>query len=223
MPATFATSSDLVGYAIRVDHKVSSDLSNLGTWLDSFSTQYVVCREGDSTSNVHYHGYALSHSKISAVRVNFKRRFPDHIGNDGYSLKVCDSEVHQYYNYLCKGNSEYELPEIVLRQGLQFDEDWIKSHHDAYWVRNSELSRSSKQRKELAVYGNVVERVELEAKRLKLSGRDREELAKIYIRMYTSAKKPINIFHAKGVINSVSCLLDECNIDVIASEIASRF
>ena len=115
------------------------------------------------------------------------------------------------------------MPEIVLRQGLLFDEDWIKSHHDAYWVRNAELARSSKQRKDLAVFGNVVERVELEAKRLKLSGRDREELSKIYIRMYTSAKKPINIFHAKGVINTVSCLLDECNIDVIAAEIASRF
>jgi len=210
-------------FAIRMDIKSDTDVSGFGEWLDSYATQYVACRECHEGENVHLHAYAESSSKLSAIRMSFKRKFSLHVGNDGYSMKECDAEVGDYYKYICKGNSESELPEIVLRQGLLFDDAWIQSSHDGYWVRNEELARASKARKELLAHGNVVEKIELEAKRLKLSGRDREELAKIYIRMYAGAKKAINIFHAKGVINTVSCLLDECNIDVLASEIASRF
>lgn len=212
----------MIAYALRVDIKATADSELLSTWLSGVSTDFLVCRE-DHGGNDHFHVFLQSEAKLASLRQSFKRKFPNHIGNDGYSLKECDGEIEQYHNYMCKGPSEIQDPDICMRQGLLYTDEWVSERHDAYWVRNGELARASTARKKLADHGNVVEKMELEAKRKGYTGRDREELAKLYIRMYAGAKKPINVFHAKGVINTVSVLLDEVNVDVLASEIASRF
>lgn len=212
----------MISYALRVDVKSPDDLQTLSSWLSGVATVFFVVRE-DHGNNEHFHVYLESETRLSSLRQSFKRKFPDHVGNDGYSMKECDGEIEQYHNYMCKGESEHGFPDVCLRHGMAYTDEWVEERHAAYWVKNQELARASEARKKLADYGNVVEKLELEAKRKGYTGRDREELAKLYIRMYAGAKKPINVFHAKGVINTVAVLLDECNVDVLASEIAARF
>lgn len=212
------------GFALRTDLQLYGLEARLGVWLDNQSTaNYWMVREDLFGINAHCHIYFESDHSLNALRLHFKRTFPELVGNGSYSLKPCDNNVEDYWKYMAKGEAEGDYPDVYLRQGYQWTEEKVVELHEAYWCTNTQLKATSKKRDTLKLRGTVVEQVEREAKEQKLNGRDREAIAKIYIRMYVTARKPLSVFHAKGVVNTVCCILDGDSVDLLASDIASRY
>lgn len=200
-------------YALRVD----GDGHDVVDYLDRYSSNYFVVRE-DSGDNQHVHVFFVSDSRVAALRKAAQRLWT---GNGSYSLKECAEDYHDYLVYLCKGESESVKPVVVARQGLDYTEEWVEARHAEYWVNNAKIVENRQKRKRLRE-SNIVEKVEEAAKNLGLRWTDREEIAKVYIRMYKDCRKGINVFHAKSVVNTVACLLceDESAVNDLACRIA---
>jgi len=199
---------------------VEQDLELVDKFLTKHCSNYLCCREEAAHSHVHVYG--RSTLKFKGFQSAVRRSFPEHIGNGGYSLKECDAEVYDYLKYICKGEGEGQYPDIICRQGLEYSDEKIVELHEAYWCTNAVLLENSKKRDNLKLKGNIVERIEKEAKQLGLLGHDREEVAKLYCKMYVDARKPVNVYHAKGVVNTVCALLSGHSFDLLVSDCAQR-
>jgi len=212
-----------VSYALRADSNEHL-AANLAAWLVAVATCFFVVKEfgGANGENPHVHVYFESDKKLEALRKDFRRKFPDNTGNGGYSLKACDEDIDAYGRYMCKGSDRDTLPDVVCRQGLLYTDQWVKDMHDQYWVNNDSLMKNKRKRVAL---GNVVEKLELECKEKQIRWDDRKSIALEYVRMYKGAAKPINVFYARQVVNTVSCLLDDTGKaeEQLADQIADRF
>lgn len=210
-------------YALRLkclqDFAVVAAL--LSAWLSGNGTEYLAVRE-TLPDNDHIHVYLRSDKNAQALRKSFLAKFPCLKGNEGYSLKVCNTTPEEYVKYCCKGAAHGQAPVIVCRQSLVYTPDKIADLHEAYWAVNIELQAAKRRR--LLTRATVVEQVEAECKRTAVLSMDREAIAKVYISLYVALKKPISIFHAKSVLNTVSCLLEGGvqASELLASDIASR-
>lgn len=214
-------------YALRLD--VSStgwDLFKVAllAWAAANCDSYFIVRE-TLPENDHTHAILGSSKNIGALRKSLQRAFPGSSGNKHYSLKAADDEHDNYLNYLCKGNKKGEDPVVVAYQGLEYgNSEFISSHHDAYWVNNAQLQKNKGKRSELAG-ANVVEKVEAIAKAAGVRAYDREAVAKIYIKLYSEARKGISSFHCRSVVNTVCTLLEggESSVDCLAADIANKY
>lgn len=208
-------------YALRADLSAAI-VANLASWLAAVATCYFVVKEVANGENPHVHMYFESDKKLAALRKDFVRKFPDNVGNAGYSLKECDDDVEAYGRYCCKGPDKETMPDVFCRQGLKYTDEWVKDMHDQYWVNNDSIMSNKRKR---AAMGNVVEKVELECKAKNIRWDDRKAIALEYVRLYKAAVKPINVFYARQVVNTVSVLLDPSGSaeDRLAIEIADRF
>jgi len=198
-------------YALRVD----GNGDDVVPYLDRYASNYFVVRE-DTGDNEHVHVFLVSDSKLSALRKAAQRLWS---GNGSYSLKECASDYADYLVYLCKGESESVKPVVVARQGLEYTDEWVEERHGEYWVNHAKIVENRQKRKRMRE-SNIVEKVEEESKNLGLRWTDREEIAKVYIRMYKDSRKGINVFHAKSVVNTVACLL--CEDDSAVNDLALR-
>lgn len=209
-----------IGYALRADI-TDGVRDGLARWLQAIAKTYFVVRENHDGENPHVHAYFSSEKKLSAIRKDFQRKFPANGGNGGYSLKECDDDVEAYGRYMCKGPDKDTLPDVVCRQGLLYTDAWVKSMHDEYWVNNERLMKNKRKRVQM---GNIVEKLELECKEAGIRFDDRKAIAAQYVKLYVNSARPINVFHARNVVNTVSCLLDDTGSaqDRLAAEIADR-
>lgn len=213
---------DLHHYALRVDlTETFKILDDLEKWLDNIGHSYLVCKE-DPNDNPHCHVYLSSELKLKGLQTSWRRSFPTLIGNGAYSLKECLEDYQGYLRYICKGDGEGCYPEVVLRQGLDFDDYKIVELHEDYWCSNRELLKHRKVQIDVKVKGSIVEQVELAAKRQKLDGTDREAIARIYVQMYVDMRKPCNVYHAKGVVNTVCATLSGHMFDQLVYTCAER-
>lgn len=207
-------------YALRIDWK-DSDKDKLVEWLESNGCGSVLCvYEDHEGENPHVHLIIWSEKKLEALRKSFKRAFPEHVGNKGYSIKVCDDDTDAYMRYMCKGKDKNTLPRVVYRMGLDYTDDNIKRYHEQYWVNNDALMTNKRKRGELKL--GLIERIEKICKDEGVRKNDREGIAKIYIRLYRDARKSINTFAARAVVNTVQILLDDTGdcMDELARQIA---
>lgn len=192
-------------FALRLDVE-PRDKDSVKSWLDRNSKGYFVVHETVHGENDHIHAVIETDKNLNALRVSFKRAFPNKIGNGQYSLKECDADVENYMLYMCKGDSVDDMPVVWLRNGLLYTDDKIKEWHNRYWVNNEQLTRNKRKRAES---GNMVERLERLAKEKGLRSDQKDEIAKLYIKEYVQMRKGINVFAARAVVNTVSVLLDE--------------
>lgn len=204
-------------YALRVD-VVEGLKDKLSEWLSSVATGFIVARELEG-DNDHVHCIIDSTKSIKQLRNSFTKKFPECTGNKGYSMKVCDDDHDAYIRYICKGKDKDTPPEIWTRQGLDYTEAALQEAWKKYWVNNAALKENAKKRTRVET-ANIVEQVEKESKRLELKGFDREGVAKVYIRLFRDARKGINVFAARAVVNTVCCLLDGSGEDHLAQKIA---
>lgn len=213
---------DVFDYALRITLFEPENLVKLSAFLSHAFVQWLVCRE--QAAEDHCHIYGRGALKLKGLQASFKKFFPDHGGNAGHSIKQCDSQVYDYLKYICKGSNQDTPPIIVSKQGIDFTDEYVAELHAAYWVSNAEIRNNSKKREHLKLAGTIVEQVEREAKQLKLSGQcyDREAVAAIYVKMYVDARKPVNVYHAKGVVNTVCALLSGASFDLLVSDCAQR-
>lgn len=206
-------------YALRMDYTRDSDRGRLSDFLSRNSPRYLVVFETADGENPHIHAIFYSEGRLASLRQAFRRAFEDKTGNGAYSLKECDQEFGDYIQYMCKGPDAGTMPTVEMRQGLEYTDEEIEAAHLRYWVNNDAIMEARRARK---VTKDIVEAVEAEAKAKGVRSSDRVGIAKIYIRMKVAAKKGINIFQAKAVVNTVAVLLDDENIreEELALEIA---
>lgn len=206
-------------YALRLDYDRGVDRQPLSDWLSSNSSRFLVVFETAEGENPHVHVILFSPKTLPALRKSFQRAFPNKNGNGAYSLKICSVEFQGYIDYMCKGVNATTGPHVEMRQGLEYTDDAVRAAHGRYWVNNEALLAARRAR---AIKMDVVEAIEKECKEKGVRSHDRKEIAKIYIRMKVTAKKGINLFQARAVVNTVSILLDDSGEreDELAGEIA---
>jgi len=206
-------------YALRVD-VFEGFKSRLIAWLGIVALGWIVAYECEGL-NKHVHLIVDSAYDIKKLRNSFTRTFSECVGNKGYSLKICDDDFDAYIRYICKGPDKELEPIIWSRQGLLYTDAAIKDAHSRYWVNNDALISNSKKRKAVEKE-NIVEQVEKEAKRMKLKAHERVEVAKIYMRMFRDARKGINVFAARAIVNTVCLLLEgsDSSESMLAQKIA---
>jgi len=194
-------------YALRMDVSAAEDeKARLSEWLSANGTGFLVVFEQAANENDHVHVVLYTEKRLDALRKSFKRAFPEKTGNGGYSVKACDDDVDAYMRYMCKGADEHSQPEVWCRQGLEYSVEKVVSAHEAYWVNNAALQQNKRKRVKT---NTIVEELEQHCKRKGVTKGDRVAVAREYIRIYRDARKGINTFHAKAVINTVCILLDD--------------
>ena len=186
-------------YALRVDE--GPDVSG---WLSRYAATFIAARESHEGENPHIHVLFRSTQSMSALRKACQRSFPG--GNGSYSLKKCTDDVAGYERYICKGDSESTLPEIICKQGIEYTEDWVKDQHAAYWVNNAAIHANRQARKRIKS-ATAVEKLEEICKNLGVKWNDRVRIGEEYLKLLVGARKAINIFQVRAVINCVSCAL----------------
>lgn len=198
-------------FALRAD-VFDGFKARLIKWLGIVALGWIVAYEvaTGTEENRHVHLILDSDWDIKKIRNSFTRSFKELTGNSGYSLKLCNDDFEAYIRYICKGVDKDTPPVIWSRQGLDYTSSAIEQAHKKYWVNNEALTENGKKRKKVEKE-NIVEQVEKEAKRLKLKASDRIEVAKVYMRLYRDARKGINIFAARAVVNTVCLLLDDAD------------
>lgn len=206
-------------FALRLDVEDNDSWrKRISDWLSGNGNGFICVKEV-SGDNHHVHVILDSVKSIKVLRSSLTRAFPECVGNKGYSLKLCDDNYDAYIRYICKGEDVNTPPNVWVKQGLKYTAEDIHDAHQKYWVNNEALIENSKKRAKVEKE-SVVEQVEKEAKKLKLKGHDRVDVAKIYIRLFRDARKGINVFAAKAVVNTVCCLLEGSGEDYLASKIA---
>ena len=109
-------------YALRIDLD-GVDVPAIGGFLDQHCTRYYAVREG-GTENPHVHIYCRSDKALGALRKAVQRFLSGDRGNAAYSLKACADDVSGYHKYLCKGDSSSVEPDVCLRHGLEYTDEW---------------------------------------------------------------------------------------------------
>jgi len=180
--------------------------SEIAEWMRKWDAYLVVFEEADG-ENPHVHAIIHTVQTIKQVRNAFTYKFKSHSGNACYSIKKCDDDFEAYIRYMCKGANKDTEPVVIAKCGLKYDDQVIKDGHAQYWVNNAALVINRKKEAKMEKL-KPVELVEKESKRLGLKGHDREGIAKVYIRLWRDARKPINLYAARAVVNTVSVLLD---------------
>jgi len=204
-------------YAIRFD--VKDDSGDFLHWLALDGGGYLVVRETNADGeNPHAHVLLWSTRSMAALRKSIQRELPDHAGNGGYSLKVCDDE-ERYVQYMFKGGGADDPPAILACYGL----DWpmvVDELHAAYWEENLKLNKERRQK----LKGNNTEQLLDRCQKKKFT--HWEDIAQEYIRMCLDANKAINSFAARGVCNTVWVKVQpdrELAIAALATNIAPSF
>lgn len=159
---------------------------------------YLVVHEvADSGS--HYHAVLHSTAKLEAIRIRFKRMFPNMVGNGMFSISVV-KDLAKYQRYLCKGTKDTK-PEVVGAYGVNYGSiEWQDEQHAAYWANNDELRR-------VADKASVIEAVTASCISDAVSWNDRSKIAEIYIRELVRRDKPINVFSVRSSINLIQVKL----------------
>lgn len=192
-------------FALRAD-VFEGFKARLIAWLSVVALGWIVAFE-TAGENRHVHLILDSCYDIKKLRNSFTHAFKECVGNKGYSLKLCDDDFDAYIRYICKGDDKDTPPVIWSRQGLGYTDAAIKLAHEMYWVNNDALIANSKKRKAVEKE-NIVEQVEKESKRLGIKAYDRVGVARVYIRLFRDARKGINVFAARAIVNTVCLLLD---------------
>lgn len=188
-------------FALRVDISDESK-QKLIEWINKFDG-YILVREV-APSGAHCHAILDAHKDLKSVRNSFMRAFPELVGNKAYSLKECNDDYEAYIRYICKGDGKDQAPVVWGRCGLLYTDILIAEAHDKYYVNQEAVIENAVKRKKIDKL-NLVEELEKVCKLKNYTSR--KEISWEYIRRYRDARKGINIFAARAVVNTVWVLL----------------
>lgn len=206
-------------FALRAD--VTGCLKEkLSRYLGKVANAFIVVCETAEGENEHIHAIFNSEKTLKAVRNEFTRTCDAHKGNKMYSLKECNDDFDAYIRYICKGVDKKTPPDVWYHQGLDYSKESIARAHEMYYVNQDAVKENSKKRKKAE--GNMVEQVERVCKERGYKSYEREMIAEVYMDIYRDARKGINVFAARAVVNTVCLLLDnpECQRKDLARKIA---
>lgn len=207
-------------YALRLDVQIHWT-DRVSKWCSENGNGFIVVFEA-AGDNLHIHAIIDSVKSIKVLRSSITRSFPECVGNKGYSLKLCDDNYDAYIRYICKGEDASTPPQVWCKQGLKYTAEDISNAHAMYWVNNESLKENAAKRVKVEKE-SIIDQVEKLAKEKGFKGHERVEVSKIYLRLFRDARKGINIFAARAVVNTVCLLLDGvggCAEEHLASKIA---
>lgn len=194
-------------FALRADLSPSAK-EKVSEWCSKHADGFIVAYEV-AGENTHIHAILETAKNLKSLRNFWTRAFPECTGNKGYSLKLCDDNYEAYIRYICKGGSKDAEPSIWCHQGLHYTAQAIKDAHAKYWVNNDAIAENARKRVKVEKE-NVIEQLERSCKAKGITGSERVRVAECYIALFTEARKGINVYAAKAVVNTVCCLLEGC-------------
>jgi len=194
-------------YAIRIDLVPNYSEDDVQAFFTSLpdSTGFAVFEltNWESDENPHLHAYVRSTINSTNLRNKIRRVvWKAGTGNGSYSLKACD-DVGRYAAYCAKGAARDVIPVVLWTCGWTFNDAYMLEKHREYWSVNATL------RAEKPVKGPAVTRLLNACKEARVLSDDKTRIALEYIDMQLRDNKPINIFAARSICNTVSCLLCE--------------
>lgn len=195
--------------AIRFDGQSSEELVK---FLSEDGGSYLVVKELED-SNPHFHVVLHTRRKPQAVRMAFRRQFPESRGNGSYSISSV-RDVEKYHRYMMKGDSSSVLPHVVAANGIQYQNaEWQQDQHDQYWQINQELREADDKR--------PVADVVLDACRTaNIDWSNREKIAEVYIRELVVRDKPINLHSVRAGVSLLQVKL--CPDDSAIKDLAGH-
>lgn len=113
-----------------------TDLLKVAKWLKNHSYECFVVREQGDREHIHSYLQPKTpngNPNIDSYRKQFKKEFPHLKGNKDFSMTVVKSPIG-IQNYLCKGNKEGEVPDM-LEASPEWDAERILKNHKEYWSR----------------------------------------------------------------------------------------
>lgn len=188
-------------------------------WVAKEFDGYIVAYEEAPAQNNHIHCILKGQKNEKAVRSSFTRNFPACVGNKAYSLKECNDDHDAYIRYICKGVDASTPPVIWAKCGLEFTAEVIKDAHEMFYVNQAAVLADNKKKAAVEKL-TPVQLVEKECKRMGIKGFDREGIARVYLRLWRDARKPINVFAGRAVVNTVSLVLDGASDDDLVRKLA---
>lgn len=198
----------LFDYSIRVD---GSDSGKLIEWLTQDGGAYLVVKEKHD-DNPHFHIVLHSKKKIQPLRMSFRRKFPEHSGNGGYSI-IPVRDLDKYHRYICKGADRETEPDVVGSNGMRYGADSIREWHARYWSAAEERQRGVSS---LPVADCVLEKL----KEAAVNWSNRERIAEEYIRELLARNKSINLHAVKAAVSLIQCKL--CPDDSAIKDLAGH-
>lgn len=162
----------------------------------------------DKLENEHVHAYIRTTATDRAVRERIRRLVgPTARGNKAYSLKSADPGLlDRYERYCCKGQDRETPPLLLGAIGIKYNEDWFMRRQAEYYEEADTLRAPTNK----ALCGpKLVARLLEICRSVGIAWDARDQIAQEYIKLYIGWGKPINVYSAKGVVNTVSCLLSD--------------
>lgn len=194
-------------YALRVD----GDHAPVVEFLNSIGASGFGVRES-AGDNLHCHYYIRIAKKEQALRKALLKAVPGLRGNGGYSLAAA-RDADAYEKYMCKGESEAEMPQVVWSHGFDADADRLKSLHDSYW---NEREAQERRKRKLPTADAVL----ADCKRRTIQWDNRRAITEAYIREVAARNKPINLYAVKSAVNAIQVAL--CPTDEAIDELVNR-
>ena len=205
--------------ALRADvPKDEGFKSKFCAWVAKEFDGFIVAFE-IADGNPHVHCILDGQKTEKAVRSSFTRTFPECVGNKAYSLKECNDDHDAYIRYICKGDSETSPPDIWAKCGLLYSADVIEAAHKKFYVNRAAVLEDNKKKAAVEKL-SAVQLVEKECKRMGIKGFDREGIARVYLKLWRDARKPINVFAGRAVVNTVSLVLDGASDDDLVRKLS---
>jgi len=171
----------------------------------------------------HWHALIWTDKKEQALRFDFKKAVPEIVGNKVYSLteikkKTDEDPVLAYERYICHGSHEGDIVSVVSSCGLKYTEAWFVEQNELFYETRRTYAGESR-RKNVDMVTHLV--TVLRQANLK----SREEIARRLVNFYKDEGRPLNVFFARSVVNTVWVTLDDSNEaqEELVREIVSKY
>lgn len=168
------------------------------------SEPFLCVREtGENGNNPHYHLCFATSCATQTIRTRINRSAWK--GNENYSLKVgVVNKLDDQFNYLCKGSSCDDLPQVLFASA-HFDDSVIEERHKAYWIKNEEIVSASRKRKAnsgLSVGEQIYTICKQKSDTLSAIVSE-DTVIEVTMRWYINHKTSMSLHHVTSVVNWV--------------------
>lgn len=135
----------------RFTFKSIGDCEHLVHWLQCLKGKFIVCQETghNSGEKEHLHVLSFADKKEQQFRRLFKQQFPEYSGNEDFAFTSLGqkgiytiNDIKDTEQYICKGISENEKPNIIAMLG--YTELDIVQAHTNYWIKNNQIQTTIK-------------------------------------------------------------------------------
>lgn len=135
-------------YGFRIDDSVMpeglhDELIKIGM---TFCVKEKVDKDGIDT-NPHFQG--IINGVESTIRKSIKKY--GYKGNGQYGLTKL-TDVEGYINYLCKGTSEEEGPDVRYNDGIN-----LEGRHQVWWIKKNEIQKAQSSRSKKRKFDNILD------------------------------------------------------------------